>query len=215
MVLKDLVKGNMEFRNSSNFSKLKGELKELVEHGQHPEVMFIGCSDSRVTPDLMLGTKPGDMFILRNVGNIVPPYKCDEDYHGSAAAIGYAVAVLKVKHIIVCGHSHCGAYKSLYEDISNDGSFGDIKTWLTLASKIKEETLEEQNFKTQREKYEQTEKNSIKHQLRNLLTYPDVAKLYKDGKLEIHGWYHDIETAQLEYYEDKDDCFKPIDESTY
>ena len=79
MILKELIKGNEHFKNN-HFLKLKDELKELVMHGQKPEVLFIGCSDSRVTPDLMLGTKPGDMFILRNVGNFVPPFKHDEDF---------------------------------------------------------------------------------------------------------------------------------------
>ena len=214
MILTELIKGNEEFRKNY-FSNLEKEIKELVEHGQKPEVMFIGCSDSRVTPDLMLGTKPGDMFILRNVGNFVPKYKHDEDFHGTAAAIEYAIAVLKVKHIIVCGHSHCGACKSLYDDIPDDGSFIHIKTWLTLGAKAKEITLKNKNFNTKEEMYRETERNSICHQLDNLLTYPGVAKLYKEEKLKVHGWYYDIETAQIDYYDKKEDKFKPLNEMTY
>ena len=82
MLINDLIKGNKKFREVS-FPKYEGDLKELVENGQKPEILFVGCSDSRVTPDLMLDTKPGDMFILRNVGNFVPPYNTDDDYHGS------------------------------------------------------------------------------------------------------------------------------------
>jgi len=214
MILTKLIKGNEEFRKN-NYKALEKELKELVKNGQKPEVMFIGCSDSRVTPDLMLGTKPGDMFILRNVGNFVPPFKHDEDFHGSAAAIEYAIAVLKVKHIIICGHSHCGACKSLYDDIPDNGSFVHIKTWLKLGAKAKETTLKNKNFKNKEQMYKETEKNSIRHQLDNLLTYPEVKKLYKENKLQVHGWYYDIETTQLDYYDKQDDKFKPLNEMTY
>lgn len=211
MVLKNLIQGNEDFKKY-NFPRIEAELKELVEHGQHPEVMFIGCSDSRVTPDLMLNTRPGDMFILRNVGNFVPPFKHDEDFHGSAAAIEYALAVLKVKHIIICGHSHCGACKSLYEELPNNDSFIHIKTWLNLGIQAKERTLRNKKFTTQEEMYRATERNSIRHQLDNLLTYPDIVKLLNEGKLQIHGWYYDIETGKIDFYDKENDNFKPLKE---
>lgn len=214
MILNELIKGNENFRQNQ-FLELENDLQELVEHGQKPEVLFIGCSDSRVTPDLMLNSKPGDMFILRNVGNFVPPYKHDEDYHGSAAAIEYAVAVLKVKHIIVCGHSHCGACKSLYEEIPDTKSLIHVKTWLKLGAKAKERTLKNQKFNTEEEKYRATERNSIRYQLENLLTYPDVKRLLEEGKLKVHGWYYDIQTAKIDYFDSKDDTFKPLSEFTY
>jgi len=215
MILNDLIKGNKEFRNSKKFIKLESELEDLVKNGQKPEVLFIGCSDSRVTPDLMLNSKPGDMFILRNVGNFVPPYKHDEDYHGSAAAIEYAVAVLKVKHIIVCGHSHCGACKSLYEDIPDTKSLIHVKTWLKLGAKAKERTLKNKKFNTQEEMFRATERNSIRYQLDNLLTYPDVKRLLQEGGIKVHGWYYDIKTAKIDYYDKSDDKFKPLSEFTY
>lgn len=211
MVLKRLIQGNEDFKKY-NFPRIEAELKELVEHGQHPEVMFIGCSDSRVTPDLMLNTRPGDMFILRNVGNFIPPFKHDEDFHGSAAAIEFAIAVLKVKHIIICGHSHCGACKSLYEEIPDNDSFIHIKTWLNLGMKAKERTLKNKRFTTQEEMYRATERNSIRHQLDNLLTYPDIVKLLKTGELQIHGWYYDIETGKIDFYDKENDNFKPLKE---
>lgn len=214
MPLKNLIEGN-DYFVKNKFPDMEEELQELVKHGQRPEVMFIGCSDSRVTPDLMLRSKPGEIFILRNVGNFVPPFKYDEDFHGSAAAIEYAVAVLKVKHIIVCGHSHCGACKSLYEEIPENNSFIHIKTWLKLGNKAKETTLKKGNFKTEEEMYRETERNSIVHQLNNLFTYPDVEKLYNEGKLQIHGWYYNIATGQIEYYDKKSDDYKPLSEFSY
>ncbi len=214
MILNELIKGNERFRNNE-FLTLESEIKDLVTHGQKPEVLFIGCSDSRVTPDLMLNTKPGDMFILRNVGNFVPPFKHDEDFHGSAAAIEYAVAVLKVKHIVVCGHSHCGACKSLYEEIPETNSLVHVKTWLKLGAKAKERTLKNKKFTTEEEMYRATERNSVRYQLENLLTYPDVEKLLKSGEIKVHGWYYDIESAKIDYYDKEDDNFKPLSEFTY
>ncbi len=211
MILKDLIKGNEIFRKNQ-LPKIEHELKDLVENGQHPEVMFIGCSDSRVTPDLMLSTRPGDMFILRNVGNFVPPFKHDEDFHGSAAAIEYAVAVLKVKHIIICGHSHCGACQSLYQDIPNNDSLIHVKTWLNLGKKAKEKTLKNKNFTNDQEKFRETERNSIIHQLDNLLTYPDIERLSKSNELQIHGWYYDIGSAKIDFYDKENDVFKPLSE---
>lgn len=211
MILRNLIKANKKYKETE-FLKLEKELKDLVENGQHPEILFIGCSDSRVTPDLMLGTKPGDMFILRNVGNFVPPYKHDEDFHGSAAAIEYAVSVLEVKHIIVCGHTHCGACRSLYEEIPSNDSMIHIKTWLKLGEKAKARTLKNKKFTTEEEMYRATEKNSIRYQLENLTTYPEVARKNKSDELEIHGWHYNIETGSIDFYDKDEDTFKPLEE---
>lgn len=119
MGYEQLVQGNLTFK-SSRFNDYKDDFNSLVEKGQSPEVLFIGCSDSRVVPDLIMDSNPGDMFILRNVGNFVPPFEADNEFHGSSAAIEFAVSVLNVKHIIVCGHSHCGACRALYKEIDDE-----------------------------------------------------------------------------------------------
>ena len=211
MILENLVEGHSTFKQNV-LPNIENDLKHLAEHGQHPEVLFIGCSDSRVTPDIMLNTKPGDMFILRNVGNFIPPFKHDEDFHGTAAAIEYAVSVLKVKHIIVCGHSHCGACESLYKDIPNDYSLIHVKTWLKLGKEAKEVTLKEANFTTEDEKYRETERNSLKSQIKKLDTYPEIKRLHEKGDLQIHGWIYDIESGRIEFYNEEDDTFKPLEE---
>mgnify|MGYP003571693075 CR=1 FL=1 len=213
--IQELIKGNETFKNKE-FPYFEQDLKKSVIHGQHPQVLFIGCSDSRVTPDLMLNTKPGDMFILRNVGNFVAPFKRDEDFHGSAAAIEYAVSVLNVKEIIVCGHSHCGACKSLYDydDIPDSDSLIHVKTWLKLGMPAKKRTLENQKFTTEQEMYRATERNSIRHQLDNLMTYPEIIKRVKEGELTIHGWYYDIETGDIYFYKKDQDIFRPLKEYT-
>jgi len=211
MPIRDLIKGNKIFRNES-FPDYKKDMDETIKHGQKPEVLFISCCDSRVTPDLMLNTRPGDMFILRNVGNFVPQYKHDEDYHGSAAAIEYAVSVLGVKNIIVCGHSHCGACESLYKDIPNTKELAHVKTWLKLGEEAKAITLKNANFSTKEEMYKETEKNSIKYQLKNLLTYPAVQEKVKNKELIIHGWYYTLEDGTLSYYDENSNNFFPLED---
>ncbi len=141
------------------------------------------------------------MFIVRNVGNFVPPYKDDNDYHGTTAAIEFALSVLNVKHIIICGHSNCGACRSLYLDLENDKSLVHMKKWLQLGMKAKEEVLKKLNFKTQEEEiYTLTEKTSVIYQIENLLTFPEVKKRIKEGELSIHGWYYKIEDGTIECY---------------
>ena len=213
MLINDLIKGNKKFREAS-FPKYEGDIKELVEKGQKPEILFVGCSDSRVTPDLMLDTKPGDMFILRNVGTFVPPSNPDDDYHGSSSAIEYAVSVLEVKHIIVCGHSHCGACKSLYQNLNDSPNLIHVKKWLELGKRAKEYTLLAIQDKSDKEKlYRATERISIVHQMENLLTFPYIEKKVKAGEIQIHGWYYKIEDGTIEYYDGEECSFKPLKEN--
>jgi carbonic anhydrase len=208
MNIDTLIKGNQKFKDA-NFPKLEGKFDDLVQNGQKPTVLFIGCSDSRVVPDLIVDSKPGDMFILRNIGNFVPPYKGDNDFHGSSAAIEYAVSVLKVEDIIVCGHSHCGACASLYQDLSNEPHLQHVKKWLELGHKAKEYTLLANPNRDDKEAIlRTTERISIKHQLENLLTYPEIFRKVKSGELNIHGWYYKIEDGSIEYYDGESCDFK-------
>ena len=162
MDIDKLIKGNQKFKDI-HFPKLENTFEDLVENGQNPNILFIGCSDSRVVPDLIVDSQPGDMFILRNIGNFVPPYKADCDFHGSSAAIEYAVSILNVKNIIVCGHSHCGACASLYDDLSDKPHLQHVKKWLELGYKAKEYTLLANPNNTNKEEiFRITEKISCK-----------------------------------------------------
>ena len=207
-----LIKGNKKFKEV-HFPKLENKFDDLVVNGQKPTVLFIGCSDSRVVPDLIVDSKPGDMFILRNIGNFVPPYKNDTDFHGSSSAIEYAVSVLGVKDIIICGHSHCGACASLYQDLSDEPHLVHVKKWLELGKKAKEYTLLAHPDRSDMNQIlRTTEKISVKHQLENLLTYPEVYRKVQAGELDIHGWYYKIEDGTIECY-DGDSCgFKLLGE---
>ncbi len=208
MKIEELIKGNKKFKDAK-FPKLEENFGDLVEYGQNPEIMFIGCSDSRVLPELILDSKPGDMFILRNIGNFVPPYQGDSDFHGSSAAIEYAVSVLNVKHIIVCGHSHCGACASLYKDFTNEPHLQHVRKWLELGLKAKEYTLLATTDRNDKEQLlRTTERISIKHQLENLLTYPEIYRKVKLRELSIHGWYYKIEDGSIESYDGESCDFK-------
>ena len=208
MTIEALKEGNEIFKKTK-FKDYKNNFHTLVEKGQTPEILFIGCSDSRVVPDLIISSKPGDMFIVRNVGNFVPPYKLDDDYHGVTAAIEFALSVLNVKHIIVCGHSYCGACRSLYMDLEEDDSLIHMKKWLQLGMEAKEAVLKNFDIKVDEQRvYKETEKRSIICQLENLLTFPEIKKRVEDKRLTIHGWYYKIEDGSIEYYNSEKNIFE-------
>ena len=210
MNLQEYAEGNELFRNY--FKKNKESLLNLVKSGQSPKALFIGCSDSRVIPDLIVQSNPGDLFVLRNVGNFVPPFKPDEDFHATASGIEYAVSVLKVQEIIICGHTHCGACKALYEDIQ-DSSLIHTKKWLELGESAKKSALLSLGANADKDALLRlTEKLSVVKQIENLLTYPNVKKRFEAGDLYIHGWYYDMETGKIEYYDADNYEFAPLND---
>lgn len=210
MNLEQYAKGNKLFR--SYFKNNKEALLKLVTSGQSPKALFIGCSDSRVIPDLMVQSNPGDLFVIRNVGNFVPPFKPDTDFHATASGIEYAVSVLKVQEIIICGHTHCGACNHLYEDIE-DPSLVHTKKWLELGESAKTSAILSLGADAPKEDLLRlTEKLSVIKQIENILTYPVVKKRFENGELSIHGWYYDIETGKIEYYNAQNYEFLPLND---
>lgn len=209
--LKEFAEGNETFQQTY-FKKHEAQLLNLVKEGQNPRALFIGCSDSRVIPDLIIQSNPGDLFVIRNVGNFVAPYKPDEDFHSTAAGIEYAVTTLEVSEIIICGHSHCGAIEALFKTTC-DTSMVHTAKWLTLGEKAKSMALLALGSNAPKEDlYRATEHLSIVTQIENLLTYPYVKKLVEEDKLFIHGWYYDIETGAIEYYDPDTYQFRPLSE---
>jgi carbonic anhydrase len=206
-----LLEGNEIFKKSY-FKKHEKELMELAEHGQNPKALFIGCADSRVIPNLITQTAPGELFVLRNVGNFVAPYNPDEDYHSTAAGIEYAVTALEVSEIIICGHTHCGAIASLYSEI-DEKPFIHTKKWLTLGSKAKSLSLLALGKSAPRQELLRlTEKLSVISQIEHLLTYPYVKKRLDEGSLYVHGWIYDMESGDIEYYDPDAYAFKSLSE---
>lgn len=193
-------------KNNQYFKKLYFKLHEdefvrLVNEGQNPKAVYIGCSDSRVLPDLLLGTKPGDLFVIRNAGNFVPTYSTSIAWDGAAATLEYAIEVLNIRDVIVCGHSNCGAIQALYNPQGID-KFTYIKNWVQFGEEAKK--LAQERLPTTEkpaELYDLTARLSVLFQLDHLLSYPTIRKRVEEGKVFLHGWYFTIEKGRLDYYD--------------
>ncbi len=210
--IKQLIHGTERFKKQA-FKKHQDKFEKLVSEGQSPKVLFIGCCDSRVLPNLITNTGPGDLFIVRNIGNFVAPYKPDEDFHSTAAAIEYAVSVLEVRDIIVCGHSHCGAIAALYKEEKLEAQeLIHVKRWLDLGKEAKHFVQQRGKGLSKEDKLTMTEEISVLFQLENLMTYPAVAKRVNEGSLYLNGWHYDIESGEIASYSQEHEEFIPLNE---
>ena len=184
----ELLRGLTNFKKE-HFKEFEARYQILVSEGQKPGTLFIGCSDSRVVPSVITNSGPGDLFVVRNVGNIVPSFEVDEGHDGIAAAIEYAVDVLDVRDIVVCGHSHCGAIRALYEPPA--GASRNLIRWFELAGPAKiDEPLSEDVLR-------RTEQRSVVVQLDRLMTFPSVRERVEAGQIALHGWYYKIEDGTM------------------
>jgi carbonic anhydrase len=184
----ELLHGLSNFKKDY-FREFEDHYRKLVAEGQKPATLFIGCSDSRVVPSVITNTGAGDLFVVRNVGNIVPRFEVDEGHHGVSAAIDYAVDVLEVRDIVVCGHSHCGAMRALYEPPA--GASRNLAKWLELAAQAKvDEPVSEDMLR-------RTEQRSVVVQLDRLMTFPNVRERVESGTIALHGWHYMIEDGTM------------------
>jgi carbonic anhydrase len=198
-----LVEGLRRFRKE-HFPLFREHYQRLVSEGQRPNTLFLGCADSRVVPDLLTSTLPGDLFVLRNVGNFVPPYEADSGYHGVSAGIEFATLVLEVKDIVICGHSHCGAIRALFKPLAADAPH--VKRWLELARPAMIPTTGDVTDEMLRK----TEMRSIVLQVERLMSFPTVRERVERGDLCLHGWYYVIEEGQVLGLETATGEFKPL-----
>ena len=193
--LQQLVSGFMRFRHEV-FPEQQELFKKLA-HEQTPRAMFITCADSRVVPELITQSSPGDLFVSRNVGNVVPPY--GQMMGGVSTAIEYAVLALGVHHIIICGHSDCGAMKAVL-DPSGLERMPTVKAWLRHAEVAKSVVADNCGCADHTTLGVLTEENVVA-QLDHLRTHPSVASRLASGQLFIHGWVYDIETSNIKAYD--------------
>ncbi|MBZ0185059.1 MAG: carbonic anhydrase [Candidatus Obscuribacterales bacterium] len=183
------------------------ELFERLAEGQNPEALFITCSDSRINPNLITQTNPGDLFILRNAGNIVPPYGAANG--GEGATIEFAVAGLGVKDIIICGHSYCGAMKGLlHPEALSD--MPTVKDWLSHAEATRRIVRENYKDLDETELLNIAIQENVLIQLENLRTHPAVAARISRGELNLHGWTYKIETGEVFSYQLEEGQFLPL-----
>ncbi|HOV15767.1 MAG TPA: carbonic anhydrase, partial [Spirochaetota bacterium] len=183
-----LFKGIIEFRETDY--KYYKELFKKIGKSQDPHTLFIGCCDSRIDPALITKTLPGELFIVRNIANIVPYYRDTEEYVATTSAIEYAVEILNVENIVVCGHSNCGGCAALYKPDSFFKDIPHVKKWLELSKNVKDEILKQMNSQNDFDEVEKmwmTEQINIVEQMDNLLTYPFIKEKYENGKLNIYG----------------------------
>ena len=175
------------------FPRHQQRFQDLVAQGQHPKTLFIGCSDSRLVPYLLTGAGPGELFIVRNVGALIPPYDGSRGWHGTMAAVEFAVLSLKVEHIVVCGHSHCGAVRAAYEGVPEEARA--LRFWLELA----QEAL--LPVRPSPEALWRTEQRSVVLQLERLMDYPMVRRAVEAGTLSLHGWHYVIEDGEVHVFD--------------
>jgi carbonic anhydrase len=200
-----LIEGHKNF-HAAIFPARRPQFKLLADR-QAPEFLFITCADSRIVPDLVLGTGPGDLFIARSIGNVVPLTGNDVD--GVTATIEYAVDVLKVQHAIVCGHSDCGALKAA---IARDGldKLPKAKRWLAHVEGAFSHRQPLNPADGDHAELASLIRGNVVAQLHNLRAQPSVARAVVEGRLEIHGWYYDILTGRIERWDEQGRRFQPL-----
>ncbi|WP_274423354.1 carbonic anhydrase [Chelativorans sp. YIM 93263] len=190
-----LLAGYRNFMNG-RYTTLSERYQTLAREGQSPEVMVIACCDSRAAPETIFDTGPGELFVVRNVANLVPPYAPDEGHHGTSAALEFAVQSLKVKHILVMGHGRCGGINAALNPSTEPLSPGDfIGKWMNLLAPAAESLSG--NSMTASERQTALERISIRHQVENLRTFPCVKILEDKGRLSLHGAWFDISSGEL------------------
>ncbi len=186
----------------------KREIYERLAEKQVPLALFVTCGDSRIDPSLLTGTEPGEIFVERTPGNIVPLYDHDVSV-GVSASIEYAVAVLGVKNIIVCGHSACGAMKALL-DPEKLASLPATARWLKYAQPVQEELERGKGSESKAQQLDKLTKMNVLEQMKHLHTHPTVEQRLKAGTLGIHGWFYEIHTGVVEAYDEVSRAFEMI-----
>jgi carbonic anhydrase len=205
--MQKLINGLLQFQNEG-FGKYQ-DLFETLAGGQNPAALFITCSDSRVNPNLLTGSDPGDLFVLRTAGNIIPPYK--NSLGGEAATIEYAVKVLQIPDIIICGHSQCGAMGGLLAPDSIT-ELHAVKAYLEHAQSCLSVVEQKHSQIPDREtRLARTIEENVLLQLENIQTHPSVADAIGRAELKLHGWVYKFETGEVSAYNAENNAFLPVD----
>ncbi len=191
-----ILEGYQSFREKYA-SGDKSVMQYLSHYGQQPKVMVVACCDSRVDPALILQCDPGDLFVVRNVANIIPPYEKDEAHHGTSAALEFGICFLNIQHLILLGHSQCGGIQAL---LNNDMQNDFITNWVSLI-KAPDVTRDADEYA----------KLALTHSQRNCLTFPWINERVKQKKLTIHQWFFDIKTGQIFTYSESDQRYQLLD----
>ena len=206
--IQQLISGYKQFHDDY-FAQDQALFNALLQ-GQKPSTLVIACSDSRVDPAIVMNAKPGDLFVVRNVANLVPPYEQGGGYHGVSAALEFGVCGLNVENIIVMGHRKCGGIKALAEGMP-DGIAGEfIRPWVSIAQPALER-MKKQNVQQDNSAFLcGCEQEAIKVSLENLASFPFIQQRVAQNSLTLHGWYFDIEDGAMSVFDDKSEQFKQV-----
>lgn len=208
LFMKKLIEGIIHFREGLTEEKRKLFAKLAIQ--QKPDALFIACSDSRVVPNLFASTDPGDLFVLRNVGNLIPPFTSDHD-NSAAAVIEFSIFSLKVSNIVICGHSECGAMRAL-ENQFNDPCCPHLIDWLKHGASALQKVKHGQVIDGTLSIHNQISQMNVLEQIENIKTYPFIQERISQGTLQVHGWWFDIGRADVYCYEPAAGRFILIDE---
>lgn len=206
---KKLIAGYQRFRKGY-FQEHKDLFSALAEKGQAPRIALVSCCDSRVEPAVILDCEPGDLFVIRNVANLVPPCEHDDNFHGTSAALEYAVNSLEVQSIVVLGHTQCGGIKALMDRTQPDAEKSFIATWMKQLDDVRSAILNDDSYSSNEQRYHACEQQGIARSLRNLMTFPWIRERVESGKLRIHGWYYDLNNAELFALDHNSGSFRKI-----
>jgi carbonic anhydrase len=190
-----LIEGFRNFRENL-WPENRALFRSLANRGQAPKVMVIACADSRVDPQLIFSAAPGEIFTVRNVANLVPPYAPNSDYHGTSAALEFAVRALEVEHIVVLGHADCGGVRALLRGPNSLAASDFVDSWMSIAAPARERALAKAGGNAEAAQHV-CEHETVKVSLDNLLTFPWIRERVAGGKLQLHGCYFGIESGQL------------------
>ncbi len=204
-----LISGYQRFK--TQYFEERNCYEELIRNGQQPKTIVIACSDSRVDPAILTGCKPGELFVVRNVANLVPPYEADLRHHGTSAALEFAVLNLQVTDIVILGHSHCGGIRALMEHTAQNAAFSFITAWMDIAEPAKREVLKQHPHCCLDEQAHHCEKASLLVSLENLKTFPWINERIENQQLALHAWYFDLTTGVIESFEAESKIFIPLE----
>jgi len=212
--MQKLIEGVHKFR-SAEFRRYRSLFQTLAREGQNPHTLFITCSDSRVLAELITQSKPGDLFVVKNLGNIVPHATAVGSANSTAAAIEFAVETLHVEDIVVCGHSQCGAMAALMHGATDSRLTPHLAGWLELAAPVRR-TIEAEyrHLSSEEDRLRAAEEENVLFAVENLHTYSSVRRRLAEDTLNIHAWFFKIATAELFDYDAVEKQFVPLKKRT-
>lgn len=211
--ISSLIEGYKAFRNGTYRQNVE-RYRDLGVKDQKPKALIIACCDSRADPAMIFSADPGELFVLRNVANLVPPYQPDDHFHGTSAAIEFGIEGLNIKDLVVMGHARCGGIKALYESQRGNPPKGEfVSSWMSMAQGVADHVHEHHGNLEEAEQIRMMEMRGVVSSLEQLRTFPFIREREADGRLRLHGWFYGIATGVLSIYDAASDSFHEVPDS--